>query len=183
MERYADDPRVPKARFLLAESFRKSGLAVRAQAGEAASAGQIQRLAAEATERLLAARELYRRLIDEFEFRDPASLSGRDATLLRLAYLYEADCYFQAQEYRRALQLYEEAANKYKDTVHALASHVQIINSNVFLGQPEEARAVLARALVLVDAIPDAAFDRTLSSETREDWKRYFQWLGRSELF
>ncbi len=183
MERYADDPRVPKARFLLAESYRQSALGLRSRVRETGLSLQTRQITTDSTERLRTARELYRRLIDELEMGDPARLSGRDATLLRLAYLYEADCYFEAQEYPRALKLYEEAANKYQDTVHALASCVQIINSYVFLGQAEEARAVLARTLVLVEVIPDAAFDRTLSSETREDWKRYFQWLGQSELF
>ena len=47
----------------------------------------------------------------------------------------------------------------------------------------EHTRAALARALVLVDAIPNEAFDTLVSPETRKDWKRYFDWLGRSELF
>jgi hypothetical protein len=81
------------------------------------------------------------------------------------------------------LALYEQAAGTYKDTPSALAVYVQIINSHVFLSQPEEARAALARALVLVDAIPEEVFDRGVSPEKRRDWKRYFEWLGESGLF
>jgi len=62
-------------------------------------------------------------------------------------------------------------------------AHVQIINIHVFLGQPREARAALARALVLVDAIPTEAFAASVSPEQRRDWRRYFDWLGQSELF
>jgi tetratricopeptide (TPR) repeat protein len=102
---------------------------------------------------------------------------------LRHAYLYEADCFFETQDFRRALKLYEEAAGMYKDSCSALAAHVQIINSYVFLGQPEEARAALARAIVLVDTMPDDAFDNPVSREGRRDWKRYFDWLEQAELF
>ena len=71
----------------------------------------------------------------------------------------------------------------FKDSPTALAAYVQIINCHVFLSQPLEARAALARALILVDAIPRAGFGRSVSPETHRDWKRYFEWLGESELF
>jgi len=102
---------------------------------------------------------------------------------LRHAYLYEADCYFEVGDYRRALKLYEEAAGNYKDVPTGLAAYVQMINCRIFLGEPEEARAALARALILVDAIAQGSFDKSVSPETREDWKRYFEWLGKSDLF
>jgi hypothetical protein len=81
------------------------------------------------------------------------------------------------------LKLYEEAGGMYNDVPSALAAYVQIINCRIFLGQPEEARAALARALVLVDAIPEESFNDSVSPETRVDWKRYFQWLSKSEMF
>ncbi|MGB2986681.1 MAG: tetratricopeptide repeat protein [Phycisphaerae bacterium] len=183
LARYPNDPRAGKTRFLLADSFRRSGLALRAEIAEAMSAGEIKQIHDESTARFQAAQQLYRELITEYELRDPATLNRLERVYLRHATLYEADCYFETRNYRRALKLYEEAAGTYKDTPRALAAHVQIINSHVFLGQPEEARAALARALVLVDAIPNEAFDTLVSPETRKDWKRYFDWLGRSELF
>jgi hypothetical protein len=53
----------------------------------------------------------------------------------------------------------------------------------VFLGQSNEARSALARALVLADAMPEGAFADDVSPVTRKDWKDYFEWLGQSELF
>jgi hypothetical protein len=80
------------------------------------------------------------------------------------------------------LKLYEEAAGMFKDQPAGLAAYVQIINCHVFLGQPEEALAALARVHVLVDGMPQVAFDTSSSPENREDWKRYFEWLSESEL-
>jgi len=183
LERYPDDPRASRARYLLADSYLKSGLALKADIAEARYAGEIERIRAESTARIRVAQRGFRQLITEYEGRAAASLSELEKVYLRHAYLYEADCFFETQDYRHALKLYEEAAGMYKDTPSALAAHVQIINIHVFLGQPREARAALARALVLVDAVPAEAFSTSVSPEQRQDWRRYFDWLGRSELF
>jgi tetratricopeptide (TPR) repeat protein len=183
LERYPDDPRVVRARILLADSYRHSALALKKEIAQAASATEIERMRIESTERFEKAQELYRQLIAEYELRDATKLSRLEAMYLRHAYLYEADCFFEVGDYRRALKLYEEAAGNYKALPTGLAAYVQMINCHVFLGKPEEARAALARARILVEAIPEEAFDRSLSPETRPDWKRYFEWLGESELF
>ena len=181
--RYPGDPRRWQATFLLADAFRQSGLALKGEIGLAKFAEEIVQMRHESKSRFDEAQRLYHRIIEEYEDRGAHSLQGRESIYLKHAYLYEADCFFENQNYRRALKLYEQAAGLYKDTASALAAYVQMINSHVFLGQPEEARVALARARVLVDAIPDAAFAASISPETREDWKRYFDWLGDSELF
>lgn len=183
LERYPDDKRVMRARYLLADSYRRSGLALRSQAQEARYVGEIQQLRRESLNRLRTAKELYWQMIQDYEARNPASLNRLEQAYLRHAYLYEADCCFETQDYRRALKLYEEAAAMYKDSPSSLAAYVQIINSHVFLGETNEARAALARAGVLVDAMPDRVFAESVSPETRGDWQRYFEWLGKSDLF
>jgi TolA-binding protein len=183
MERYPDEPRVMRARYLLADSYRRSGLGLKQHAAEARYAGEIEQIGEQATQRLRSAQQVYRRMIQEYESRDPADLDRLDRIHLRHAYLYEADCYFETQEYRRALKLYEDAAAMYKDSAAAPGAYVQIINCHVFLGETDEARAALARARVLVDALPEQVFDGSISPETRSDWRRYFAWLSSSELF
>ena len=69
------------------------------------------------------------------------------------------------------------------DTARGLAAYVQMVNCYVFMGESREARAALARALVVVDAMPDSAFESPASPQPRGDWKKYFEWLGESELF
>jgi tetratricopeptide (TPR) repeat protein len=183
LARYPDDDRQWRARYVLADSYRQSALAVKNALPEARFAGELLRLKEQMARRFARARELYRLLVEQFELMPPDRLSPLQRLYLRHAYLYEADCYFENQQYRQALKLYEEAAAVYKDVPSGLAAYVQIINCHVFLGEPAEARAALARALILVDAMPDGAFEVSISPETRGDWRRYFEWLEKSELF
>ena len=183
LQRYPDDPRGLRTRFLLADAFRQSGLAIKGDLAGIKSKGEIQQLRAEALSRFARARELFRALITEVEIRDPAGLHRLEELYQRHAYLYEADCYFESHQYREAIKRYEEAAAIFKESRSGLAAYVQMINCHVFLGQTEEARAALARAQVLADAIPAPAFEGLVTPETRRDWKRYFAWLGNSGLF
>ncbi len=183
IERYPDDPRSTRARYLLADSYRKSGLLLKAEAAKASTAREIERMRDEASDRFQRAARLYRALIDAYELRPPSSWNRLERMYRRHAYLYEADCYFETGDYRKALTLYREAADLFQETPSALAAYVQIINCHVFLGEPDEARTALARAEVLVDALPEEAFAGPLALETRDDWKRYFKWLEEAELF
>jgi len=182
LDRYPDDPRTVRARYLLADAYRQSGLALKAQVDEVHLPGEIEQIRVEATSRFHQAAGLFRHLIDLYERTGSGAVDRLDEIYHRHAYLYEADCYFEMQRYEQALKLYEDAAGMFKDQSAGLASYVQIINCYVFLGQPEEARAALARVRVLVDDMPQMAFDTSVSPETREDWKRYFRWLSESEL-
>lgn len=183
LDRYADDSRGARARFLLADSFRQSGLALKADVSQAKYAEEMRQMRADADARFASARGLFRQMISEYDLLDPDRLTRAQRIYLRYALLYEADCAFEIQDYREALKLYEQAVGQYQDTTSALAAYVQIINSHVFLGEPQEARAALARARVLVKTVPDSAFTGSIGPDDREDWKRYFEWLERSELF
>jgi len=158
-------------------------LALKAAAAKASIAGEIEALRAESTERFKKAQRLYQELIDAYEQREPDWLDRLERLYLRHARLYLADCVFETRDYQQALKLYEEAAATYRDTTSALAAYVQIINSHIFLGEPEEAQAALARALVLVKAMPERAFESPVSPERRADWQRYFEWLQQVGLF
>jgi len=183
IDRYPSDARVWRARFLLADSYRRSGLALKEEMAETDLGGELRQMEAESVARFGRARELYRELIAEYGQRTPSELNRLEETYLRHAHLYLADCYFETQDYREALRRYEAAAGTFKDAPTGLSAYVQMINCHVFLGQPREARAALARALILVDTIPQEAFDKSVSLERRKDWKRYFQWLDQAELF
>ena len=182
LQRYPDDPRRPRARFVLADSYRQSALTLKDEQTEARFAGEIEYIRRESARRFSLARELYRSLIDEYELRPRDSLNDLERLYYRHACLYEADCYFENRQYRQALKLYEEAAATFKDSTAGLAAYVQIVNCHVFLGQPAEARATLARAQILVDSIPEPAFTQSLSPENRDDWKRFFDWLAESDF-
>ena len=183
LERYPDDPNVGRIRFLLANAYRQSALTLRQEGENSTVPVEIEQIRNEAGDRFRTSRQLFRALIRDYEMKVPNELSRLDQAYLRHAYMYEADCYFETQEYRQSLKLYEEAGGLFKDQPTGLAAYVQIINCYIFLGENQEARAALSRALVLVDAIEDNSFKRNVSPETRDDWKRYFQWLEQSEMF
>lgn len=183
LDRYPNDLRTVMSRFLLADAYRRSGLALRAEAKDATFDAELTQIRTESSRRLSQARALYREFVYEFSDRSAEEMTPMERMVLRHAHLYEADCYFDTQDYVRALKLYEEAAGIYKDQPGGLAAYVQIINCHVFLGQADEARAALARASVLVESIPEAAFVTSISPQTRGDWKEYFSWLGESGLF
>ena len=183
LERYPQDPRVWRTRFLLADAYRNSGLALKRELLQARRAGEQERMRRESAARLVKAGEFYRMLIAEYEVRNPSDLDRMERLHLRHAALYEADCFFEQRQYQTALKLYEEAAATFRQTPTILAAYVQIVNCHTFLGRPAEARAALARATILVDAVPEDAFDRAVEPRTRKDWKQYFEWLRQSELF
>ncbi|MCC7293895.1 MAG: tetratricopeptide repeat protein [Phycisphaerales bacterium] len=183
LDRYPSDERRLRARFLLADAYRQSGLALKEAAKQAVSAGEGAQIREDYLARLSEARKLFREVIDAFESRSTQLLDRLEGTYYRHGLLFEADCLFEAMLYADALKLYQSAAGTLADTPAVLATYVQIINCHVFLGQSQDARTALTRALVQLDRIPDASFEQTYSKETKADWKRYFEWLDKSELF
>jgi tetratricopeptide (TPR) repeat protein len=176
------DTTTERVRFLLADSYRRSALAMKEELKNPEYRGDATYQREEIDRRLLRARTLYRALSAELQGQDDPYASPLTAMYRRHARVFEADCLFERGTYAEALRSYEEIAGAYQGTETVLAAFVQIINCHVFLGQLHDARAALARAQVLVGAIPDGAFDPSLSPETRPDWERYFRWLGESEL-
>jgi tetratricopeptide (TPR) repeat protein len=183
LDRYPADPRVWRVRFLLAGCYRRSALNLRGDVAETRFEGEIEQLRGESRTRLAQARTMYRELIDEYETRGEARLNPLEQVYLRHARLYEADCHFEAGEYREALKRYEETAGLYRDSPSGLAAYVQMIHCHVFLGEPQQARTALARGQVVLDRMDPAVFAMRVSPETKSDWQRYFDWLDDSELF
>jgi tetratricopeptide (TPR) repeat protein len=183
IDRYPDDPRAPRGRYLLGGAYRKSALQLRELASETLSVAELARIRDESQRRFATAQQVYRELIHRLEVRSAAQLEERERLYLHHSYLYEADCYFEMQRYADALVHYEHAASRLRDSARGLAAHVQMINCHVFLGQMREARVALARALVTVSTLPEGAFANRVATESRDNWKTYFEWLEQSELF
>lgn len=183
MARYPEDSRVWSTTFLLADAYRKSAQRLRAQAEQEVGVESPPAPDGEYRARLGQAARLYRQLIDTFELRDPTTASALERVYVRLALLYEADCYFETRDLQTALRLYEQITVTLRESVHALSAYVQIVNCHVFLGSHAEARAALARAMVLAEAMSPAAFAVTGGPQSQESWKEYLEWLGDSDLF
>jgi tetratricopeptide (TPR) repeat protein len=183
IERYPNDSRVARGLFLLADSYRLSGLALKEDRQEARFIGEREQLRREQDHRLTRAADLFADLIARYETQGETELGPLDALYLRHARLYRGDCLVELQRYGEALTTFERAAWIYKDTLSSLAAYVQIINCHVFLGQSDEAEAALRRAQYLVKTMPDQAFKTSAVPETRDEWKRYFDWIESADLF
>ncbi len=183
MERYPDDERAVRARFLLGDCYRQSGLALKEDYEKATFAAERERIAVEQKNRLRKAAELFAQTIADFESSRAGESSAQDEIYLRHARLYQADCHFELGEYEDALAQYERAAWIYKGTTTALAAYIQIVNCHVFQGDGAEAAAAVRRALYLVETMPEETFSDGIGRESRLDWREYFNWVQQSELF
>ena len=169
--------------FLMADAYRQSGLMLREDLGDPRLVGERERLQSESVRRLQEAAEFFGRLVQGFESRDERELSVLEASYLRYARLYEADCWFELGRYDRALKKYERAAWIYRRAPSALAAYVQIINCHRYLDQPQEARSALRRAQYLLKTISEAGFADGVLTGTRAEWQQYLRWAEQSNLF
>ena len=114
----------------------------------------------------------------------PESRRGElDSLYLRHCYLYRADCLFDLGRYREASQLYEEVVLRYQLTATALASFVQIINCQLRLGNPAEARSTGERAMWQLRRMSDEAVATGPKWLSREQWQDWFTWVGKAGLW
>ncbi len=175
--RYPQDVRLIRSRFLLADAYRQSALAIKEEVLQPEYVGESKRLRFEIDRRLGIAAGHFRRLIDDLAVRE-SELDDLDFVYLQDARLYEASCLYELERYTEALSLYERIAWVYKDRPVALGAYVQVINCYVLLGKPTEAASALRRAQYLVDVIDEKYFKATGELETRESWREHFEWVA-----
>ena len=180
----AGDPRSERmvpALFAIAEAYRESAMAIKAELLDPQFSGDAGRLAGERIARLQSADRMYAAMLDRIgreQTGGDADESVLERTYRREAVLNRAWTLFELGRYEDALRIYEQAAWSYKQSPAGLGAYVQVINCHIFLGQKQQARLALRRAKYLVDSIPDDAFGVAGGLETRADWRRYFDWVG-----
>ncbi len=183
IERAPAHPRSWDARYLLADAYRQSAMRIKSQLNEMKISPAREWLRRELPERLRRARELYHAYAQELASRDPRSLNPRESLGLRLAPLYEADCCYESQDYRAALQRYDAIAHSKKGTQAALAAYVQVINCRVFLGEFHEAGEAHRHVQVMLGEMSAEELGTGPDARSLDEWRRYFRWLGESGLF
>lgn len=133
-------------------------------------------------DRLNKAGELYARVIDRLKQVPPQS--DGDRLYLKLAHFYRADCLYDLGDYRGAIKLYDEAAQRYQQDPSVLAAYVQIINSWMKLGRSEEARTANERAKWLLRNMPAGAFHETGGLEmNKQYWEQWLKWSNDAGVF
>ncbi len=182
LERYPRDTRVTQTRFVLANGYRKSGLALLTARGQAAGAhgGDVAR---SGRARLGRAESLFSEVIRTLEGRPYNALQPIEQRYLKYSYMYRGDCAFDLGAYERALALYEEAARRFRRDPVCLSAYVQILNCYQRLGRDAEARATVERVKWLLKSIPADGFEGTSGDQDAAAWQRFFDWLEESGLF
>lgn len=164
LTRYPDDAGVPRATFMLAESYRRSAQditeAVKANpAIEGRSALETARLT-----RFHRAVTLFGSVISALDPTPtsdaPATLSPLDGEYLRTAYLDRAACTYELGEYPAAIKLYDAIAARFATEPLAVESYVQIVNAYLALQESAQAAAAAERARWVLKRIPEDAFPK-----------------------
>jgi tetratricopeptide (TPR) repeat protein len=178
-QRFPTDARLGQLNFLMADSYRKSAAALQERLVAARQPDQvkpgfnIEEAATERADRLEKAGFLYRKVVDIYAATAPRT--ELDRLYQRLAYFYQADCLYDLGKYADAIRLYDVAAFHFQDDPSALAAYVQIVNANLAMGKPEEAKAANERAKWMLQRMPADSFNRDGTVLTRTGWEKWLQ--------
>ncbi|MFN0137693.1 MAG: hypothetical protein ACKVS9_16430 [Phycisphaerae bacterium] len=177
---YPTDPERDVLRFLLADAYRRSALALRDNPPPASS---VEASRAESRERFHRAADRF----DEF-VRLTDERAATDETLAsyqRLALFYRADCLFElnhGETLEMALSTYRLAAARYQGQPPALVAQIQIANILLRQGKLTEAARAVERARWMLRGIPDREFELTQGGLDRAAWTRYLDSVASSHL-
>jgi tetratricopeptide (TPR) repeat protein len=187
-QRYPEDTRIGQLLFLMADSYRKSALALDHQPGPASAdaignppAPDAVEVAAARRDRLTKARNFYDRVIDTFRAKPPED--EIDKLYFKLAHFYRADCLYDMGQYLDAIKLYDEAAFRYQDDPAALAAYVQIVNGYCALGKIDEAKTANERAKWILRRMPSDAFKDGAFPMPKEYWAAWLQWTSNAGMW
>ncbi len=186
--RYPDDPGVPHATFMLAESYRHSAQEIGAALQKNPGADDRAAMESARTDRYARAADLFGSVIGALDSAPdqpsatttaPAASSARlspvDAEYLRTAYLDRASCAYETQRYSDAIHLYDGVASRFPDELIAVDAYIQIVNSYLALQQPAEAAAAAERARWVLKRIPDDAFPKAPVALTRAYYENFLK--------
>lgn len=176
---YPVDPERDTLRFLLADAYRRSAIALRDHPPEGAS---LEASHGESQARFRRAATLF----GEFANRPAADAdSASSVTYQRLALFYQADCLYETNDgesLEAALSTYRLAAARYQAEPAALVAQVQIANILLRQGKSNEAARAIERARWMLRGIPDRDFDDAADGLDRAGWTRYLDTIASSHL-
>jgi len=187
IDRYPQDRLIGKSMYLVGDSYRRSGLALDALLKELSQDPSTmvrrQRTTSQRESYLENARIYFDRAID-FYLKLPEDRRSRlDEMYMRHCWLYRGDCLYDLGRYEEAAKLYELAALRHQLTPTALSAFIQIVNCQLRLGNPGEARSANQRAIRQLQNMPDEALAEGPTKMTRQQWRAWFEGTERSNLW
>jgi len=187
IDRYPGNKELGKSMFIVADSYRNSGLALdetlASLAADPTATVTYEKTSNLRRELLSRANEYFEKAVQFYEEIPENTKTSHDKLYLRHCWLYRADCLFDLGLYRQAVDKYEDVALRYQLTPTALIALMQIINSHIKLGNIDEARAASRRAMWQLTKMSDEELTDSPICLTREQWKQWLEWLGGSGLW
>lgn len=178
-ERYPNAPEAPEIRYLAAEAYRRSALAVQQQATQEATAeGRLARRR-EWTQLLEKGLERFEQELNAMINRqDQRALSPLEESILRNCYFARGAVLFELGRYADAIQAYASTTNRYQQVPEVLEAYVQIAACYRRLGQEVDARSTLEQAKYTLKHLPDDADFSETTNYSRDEWVRLLDTLG-----
>jgi len=177
IERYPDAPEADRLSFDLADSLRLSSSEIENELDLAMPQSKRLELTKLRADRLNESLDLYDRVRESIDSKQPARRTPLEDILLRNALFYRGDCAFELGEYERAIAYYDAAAQRYADEPASLVAMVQIVNSYAAMDSWHQAKTAHARAKARLTEFPESVWQQDDMPMRREHWER---WLDAS---
>lgn len=182
-KRYGNSEESPMLRYRLADAYRLSVNDLNKALGDPMPQAKRMEMQKQRTGNLERAGVLYSQAINQFEARNPKTLSPLETTFFRNAYFYRGDCSYDMGRWDDAITLYDLAARKWESHPASLVALVQIVNAYCEQGAMQEARAANDRARYQLKRIPDDAFKDPSMPMGRKHWEDWLRWSNELDLF
>jgi tetratricopeptide (TPR) repeat protein len=175
--RYEDHQSSDDARYLIAESYRRSAVTPKENLEEALHNAVREHYREEMQTRLDDSLDVYRKLQADLLARQrERELSEQEERLLRNCYFSIGLCWYEMGNLLEAKDAYSAAANRYQQQPAVLEAYVQIANCYRRSGQAEAARSTLETARIVLKQIPADAFPSPPTSLSQKEWDDWLRW-------
>ncbi|HVX11053.1 MAG TPA: tetratricopeptide repeat protein [Pirellulales bacterium] len=177
--RYPKDEEAEEARYLAAESYRRSAREVeRQEQQEATAEGRLARRR-EWTQLLETGLARFEQELNSILLRqEQRPLTSLEEAILRNCFFSRGAILFQLGRYREAIQAYASVTNRYQQRPEVLQAYMQIAACYRRLGQTAEAHSTLEQAKYALKHLSDGVSFEDTSNYNRQEWGRLFETLG-----
>jgi TolA-binding protein len=175
--RYPDSPRTLESKYLIADSFRRSALAI---------AGSLSQILVEntRTSRAKQIREAQAMALARFETiqdalaqrQDLGELTALEKAILRNSQFAVGGLLYDLGRYEESIRAYTTAANRARNTPVALEAYTQIASAYRRLKKPLEARLAIEQAKAMLNHVKN---DVTFTQSTNYNHKQWADLLNR----
>jgi tetratricopeptide (TPR) repeat protein len=177
IDRYPTAPEVREARYMLAKAWQRSAEGFEQSLKSAETENARTEFRRQKIQQLELAITEFNRL--QIELRDDLEadrLNELGQTLLRNCSFEVAHTYYALGRFDDAIDAYSSAATRYQLQAETLTAYVQMANCYEQMGKRAEARSMLEQAKVIVNQIPDTAFQSPGTTLTRDEWRTWLNW-------